>query len=86
MLWLIDVVGGAILLILFGSKAWESSTNSSRWIRLMVGSFAIGVVSAILAAKYYSDLLGTWKNLLLVFIIPLFMALAVGLEVLRRRW
>ena len=88
MLWLIDVVGGAILLFVFGMKAWQSTSEAARWIRLATGSVSIGILLLILAHKYTNLLLawvGSSKLVWLLIVLGL-VGLTLVLELLRRRW
>jgi hypothetical protein len=88
MLWLIDIVGGLILLIIFGTKAWESATTEARVARLTVGSFGIGVFLVILSHNYYPNMLswaGSSRELVEWLIAPGLVVLVLLLELLRRK-
>jgi len=89
MLWLIDLVGGAILAFIFGAKPWESTTNKARWIRLGTGALAIGIVLGILSHWVYPDLLplSLASKLVVDFAIVLaLLVLTVVLELLGKLW
>lgn len=89
-LGLINIIGGGILYALLGSPAWRP-TSRGRWVRVLFGGATLGVVTY--ALFYYFVVRGS-NNLssddmnfffaCFLAIFGVFVAIAVGLERLRR--
>ena len=93
MLWLIEVVGRIVLVVvLLTPAAWTATTDNARRTRLGAGSFTIGVSLGILALIYLPGSLSfffdpSWKLWIALVGIPLLlMVITFVLESVRRRF
>ena len=86
LLGLINIVGGAVLFILVGNKAWGKS-DTARWLRLIFGGVSSGYgIGTTLFLNVSVDQYSTdWRPGVCFALIPFLSVMCIlGLEGLRR--
>jgi hypothetical protein len=93
MLWLIDVIGGFVLLVLlFSTDPWVNATDAARKIRLRTGSLVIGILLGIVFLRLFPKDLPfsfdpSWRLWLAFGGIPLLVTVVIlFLERLRKKF